>query len=85
MNARAPYRHNLGSSLTQKANRALRPYGCNVKVKSSGYMRGGTVTGDTASLMLAHLILGETAGISVSAIMTYSWGTQFHLAFSEDA
>jgi hypothetical protein len=73
-------RHNNGSALTAKANRALRAAGIEgVKVKSSGYLQGGTVSGSVAALILAQPVL-EQAGLEVSPLATYSWGTQFYIA-----
>lgn len=73
-------RHNNGSALTAKANRALRAAGIEgVKVKSNGYLQGGTVSGSVAALIIARPVL-EQAGLEVSPLVTYSWGTQFYIA-----
>ena len=79
MNART----NTGSALTAKCNRLLRAAGVDgVKVNSCGYGHGGTVSGSVAALVVALGVL-QSAGLEVSPLTTYSWGTQFYVGFSK--
>lgn len=72
-------RNNNASALTRKANAALRNAGIDgVKVKCDGYVQGGTVSGAVAALIVAQGVLAA-AGIEVSPLATYSWGTQFYI------
>ena len=78
-------RHNNGSALTAKANRALRSAGITgVRVNSDGYCNGGTVTGSVAALIVARPVL-EAAGIEASPLHIYSWGTQFYIKLAGSA
>lgn len=71
-------RQNNGSAMTRKCNQALRAAGlANVKVKSSGYIQGGTVSGPVADLIVAQAVLA--AVVEVSPLSTYSWGSQFYI------
>lgn len=71
-------RQNNGSAMTRKCNAALRAAGLqNVKVKSSGYIQGGTVSGPVAELIVAQAVLADV--VEVSPLATYSWGTQFYI------
>lgn len=74
-------RSNEGSALSRKANKALRALGIVATVRSSGYGPNGMVSAEPAALMLAHLVLAE-AGIEVSPIVTYHWGSQFYISRS---
>lgn len=78
-------RSNNASALTRKANSALRNAGVEgVKVKCDDYVRGGTVKGPLAALIVAQGVL-TAAGIEVSPLATYSWGTQFYIQTGEQA
>ena len=67
------------SALTRKANTVLRDAGIEgIKVKCDDYLQGGTVKGALAALIVAHGAL-SAAGIEVSPLHTYSWGTQFYI------
>jgi len=73
-------RSNRASALTRRANKALREAKIEgLKVKCDDFTHGGTVKGPLPLLIIARPVL-EAAGLGVSELRTYSWGTEFYIA-----